>query len=90
MQKGQLFEAILEQQEAVHEGVWNVTTSQRRDVPTSRRPHVATLGQLLCKSTSGNVAMSQRRDVATSRRQCEICPPSLKAKGVQNSRHQKT
>ena len=33
---------------------------------TSRRPHVATLGQLLCRSTSSNVATSQRRDVSTS------------------------
>ena len=48
----QLLEAILEQQEVVHEDVWNV----------------ATLGQLLCRSTSSNVATSQRRDVSTSRR----------------------
>ena len=27
---------------------------------------------------------SQRHDVATSQHQREICPPSLKAKGVQN------
>ena len=33
---------------------------------TSRRPNVATLGQLLCKSTSDNVATSQRRDVSAS------------------------
>ena len=33
---------------------------------TSRRPNIATLGQLMCKSTSGNVATSQRRDVSTS------------------------
>ena len=39
----------------------NVTTSPRRDVPTSRR-----WGQLTCKSTSGNVATSQRRDFSTS------------------------
>ena len=66
MQKGQLLEAILEQQEAVHKDGWNVTTSQRRDVestykevnkrqrrdaPTSQRPNVATF---------------QRRDVSAS------------------------
>ena len=35
MQKGQLLEAILEQQDAVHKDGWNVATSQRFDVPTS-------------------------------------------------------
>ena len=54
----------------------------RRDVPTSRRPHVTTWGQQLQKSTSPNVATSQRRDVATSRRQLENCIPSFKAAGV--------
>ena len=34
-EKRQLLEAVLEQQEAVHEDVWNVATFQRRDVPTS-------------------------------------------------------
>ena len=72
MQKGQLLEVVLEQQEVVHKDGWNVATSQRRDVestykevnkrqrrdaPTSRRPNVAT---------------SQRRDVPTSRRQHEF------------------
>ena len=33
---------------------------------TSRRPNVATSGQLLCKSTSINVATSQRRDVSAN------------------------
>ena len=33
---------------------------------TLRRPNVATLGQLLCKSTSINVATSQRRDVSAN------------------------
>ena len=41
---------------------------------TSRRPNVTTLGQLLCRSTSGNVATSQRRDVSTSRR-CNVAKP---------------
>ena len=45
-----------------------VATSPRRDVPTSRRPNVAT----------SHVATSQRRDVATSRRQLENCIPSFK------------
>ena len=31
------FGSILEQREAVHKDGWNVATSQRRDVPTSRR-----------------------------------------------------
>ena len=53
----------------------NVTTSPRRDVPTSRH-----WGQLTCKSTSGNVATSQRRDVATSRRQYKFCFLSIKSK----------
>ena len=35
VQKGQLLEAILEQQVAVHKDGWNVATSQRRDIPTS-------------------------------------------------------
>ena len=49
----------------------NVETFQHRDVPTSRRPNVATLGQLLCRSTSSNVATSQRHDVSTLR-SCNI------------------
>ena len=44
----------------------------------SRHSNVATLGQPKQQSTSSNVA--------TSRRQREICPPSLKAVRVQNSR----
>ena len=35
---------------------------------TSRRPNVATLGQLIYKSTSGNVSTSRRLNVATSQR----------------------
>ena len=35
MQKGQLLEAVLEQQEAVHKDGWNVATSQRRDVEST-------------------------------------------------------
>ena len=37
----------------------------RRDVPTSRRPHIMTWGQQLQKSTSPSVVMSQRRDVSS-------------------------
>ena len=51
MQKGQLLEAILEQEEAVHKDGWNVTTSQRRDVG----------------STNIKVNNRQRRDASTSR-----------------------
>ena len=96
MKKGQLLEAILEQQKAVHKDGWNVTTSQRHDVPTSRRPHVVTsqrrnIGSTNIKvnnmqrrdaSTSRrlNVATSQRHDVATSRRQCEFCLLIIKSK----------
>ena len=56
----------------------NVTTSPRRDVPTSRR--------WVNQYNSQQAVTSRRRDVSTSRRQCEICPPSLKALRVQNSR----
>ena len=37
----------LEQWKAMHENGWSVVTFQRHDVPTSRRPNVATLGQPL-------------------------------------------
>ena len=79
MQKGQLLEAVLEQQEAVHKDGWNVATSQRRnvesiykevnkrqrrDAPTSRRPNFETL---------------QRRDVSAS-----FSSQSLKGKWERN------
>ena len=35
MQKAQLLDAVLEQQEVVHKDGWNVATSQRRDVSAS-------------------------------------------------------
>ena len=73
MQKGQLLEAILEQKKAVHK-------DQRRDVPTSRRPDIATLSQHTKKSTSGNVATLQCRDVSAS-----YSSQSLKGKWEQNS-----
>ena len=50
MQKWQLLEAILEQQEVVHKDGWNVATSQRRDVG----------------STNIKVNNRQRRDVSAS------------------------
>ena len=85
MRKGQLLEAILEQQEVVHKDGWNVATSQLRDVPTSRRPHVVTsqrrdVGSTNIKVNKRQVATSQRRDVATSRRQCEFCLLIIKSK----------
>ena len=64
----------------------------RRDVPTSRRPHVATsqrhdVGSKMQKSTIRNVVTFQRRDVSTSRRQHGICTSSFKARMVRNARH---
>ena len=59
MQKGSFWK----QQEAVHEDVWNVATSPRRDVPTSRRWVNYYAGQQAASSRC-----SQRRDVSTSRR----------------------
>ena len=81
VQKGQLLEAVLEQQEAVHKDGWNIATSQCRDVPTSQRPNVATLSQHIKKSTSDNVATLQRRDVSAS-----FSSQSLKGKWERNSR----
>ena len=64
----------------------------RRDIPKSRRLHVATfqrrdVGSTMQKSTIKNVVTSQRRDVATSRRQHGICTSSFKARMVQNGGH---
>ena len=70
----------LEQWKAMQESGCHVATSQRRDVPTSRRSNVATLGQPIQKSTIKNVATPQRRDVSTSRRQLEICTSSFKVR----------
>ena len=72
----------------------HVATSQRRDVPKSRRLNVTTSGQQ-CRSqqveTSRrlNVAMSQSRDVPTSRRQLEICTLSFKVRMAQKSGYRK-
>ena len=58
MRKGQLLEAILEQQEVVHKDGWNVATSPHRDVPTSRR--------WVNQYKSQQAATSRRLNVATS------------------------
>ena len=68
----------------------NVATSPRRDATTSRRWVNHYKSQQAVTSRCLNVVASQRLDVATSRHQREICTPSLKAKGVQNSRHRET
>ena len=64
-QKGQLLEAFLEAM-----GSKARKWLSRRDVPTSRRPHVATsprcdVGSTMQKSTIRNVMTLQRRDVGT-------------------------
>ena len=69
-QKGQLLEAFLEQWGVKQESGCHVATFQHRDVPTSRRPHVATsqrhdVGSTMQKSTIRNVVTFQRRDVST-------------------------
>ena len=56
VQKGQLLEAILEQQEAVHKDGWNVATS----------PHVAMSPRRDVGSTNIKVNNRQRRDVSAS------------------------
>ena len=86
------FGSKLEQWKAMHESAGasrcsNIATSPRRDVQTSGRWVNQYRSQQAETSRRLNVAMSQSCDVATSRRQREICPPSLKAPRVQNSRH---
>ena len=66
MRKGQLLEAILEQKEAVHKDGWNVVTSPRRDVPTSRRWVNQYKIQQSATSRCLNVATLRRRDVNAS------------------------
>ena len=68
MLKGQLLEAILEKKKAVHKDGWNVATSQRRDIPTSRRPHVVTSQRRDVGLTNIKVNKRQRLNVATSQR----------------------
>ena len=85
------FGSKLEQWKAIHESAGasrrsNIATSPRRDVSTSRHWVNQYNSQQAVTSRRLNVVTWQRRDVATSRRQREICPPSLKAVRVQNSR----
>ena len=56
----------------------------RRDVPTSRRPHVVTFQRRDVGSTNIEVNNQKRCDVSTSRRQHGICTSSFKAPMVQN------
>ena len=86
-QKGQLLEAVLEAM-----GSKARKWLSRRDVPTSRRPHVATsqrhdVGSTMQKSTIRNVVTLQRRDVSTSRHRHGIYTSSLKARVVRNPRY---
>ena len=80
----------------MHKDSWNVATSQRRDVPTSRCPNVAMSprrdvstsrrwvniyrSQQAATSRRLNIVTSQRRDVTTSRRQRELCLSIIKSK----------
>ena len=74
--KRAVFGSILEQREDVHKDGWNVATSQRRDVPTSRPPNVATSQRRDVESTYKEVNKRKRRDVNAS-----YSSQSLKAKG---------
>ena len=96
------FGSKLEQWKAVHENGWSVATFQRRDVPTSRHPHVATSpcrdvptsrcwvnhykSQQAVTSRRLNVVTSQRRDVSTSRR-CNVA--TSQCRDVATSRRQR-
>ena len=53
---------------------------ERRDVATSRRPHVVTSQRHDVGSTYIEVNKRQRRDVAMSRRQREFCLSIIKSK----------
>ena len=77
----------LEQWRAIQESGCHVATSQRRDVPTSRRSNVATLGQPIQKSTIKNVATPQRLNVATLQRRdvsSRSAPHHLKYEWLRN------
>ena len=86
-----IFEIILERREEDQKTGGNVATSQRRDVPTSRRrvneKRKPTSGQRHDASTSRrlNVATSQRRDVSAI-----SASPSLKTKGIRFRGHRRT
>ena len=64
----------------MHKDGWNVTTSQRRDVPTSRRWVNIYKSQQAATSRRLNVATLQHHDVSAS-----YASQSLKEKGDQNS-----
>ena len=78
--KRAVFGSILEQTVVVHKDGFNVATSPRRDVPTSRRPHVVTSQRHDVGSTYIEVNKRQRHDVSTSRRQREFCLSIIKSK----------
>ena len=77
-EKSSCWKKFLEQRGSEQGSDCHVATSQRRDVPTSRRPHVATSP---CRDAStsrrrvnnAEVNKWKRRDVPTSRRQLKIC-----------------
>ena len=73
MQKWQLLEAILEQQDAVHKDGWNVLTSQCHDVESTYKE--------VNKRQRHDAPTLQRRDVSTS-----FSSQSLKGKWERNSR----
>ena len=56
----------------MHRASKNVATSQRRDVPTSRRPNVATSQRWVYKNKS--------QQAATSQRQRDFCLSIIKSK----------
>ena len=81
MQKRQVLEEILEQQEAVHKDGWNVVTSQRRDVESTYKEVNKRQRRDAPTSRRSNVVTSQRRDVNAS-----FSSQSLKGKWERNSR----
>ena len=64
----------------MHKDGWNVATSQRRDVPTSRRWVNIYRSQQVATSRCLNIVTSQHRNVTTSRRQRELCLSIIKSK----------
>ena len=72
VQKRQLLEAILEQQEVVLKDGWNVATSQRRDVGSTNIK--------VNNRQRSDASTSQRCDVPTSRHECEFCILIIKSK----------
>ena len=101
-QEEQLLEAFLEQKGAGKRATatsrrhqvttWRSTKTEvnhspRRDVPTSRRPHVATSPRRdVPTPRRPHVATSPRRDVTTSRRQLKILHLIIKCEGARESR----